>query len=135
MHFTYPQKVLFRHCDPARIVFFPRYAEMVNDAVEALFAECFDWPFEQIHRDGAVPTAEINLRFTAPSRHGDRLDLAVTVARIGGASLALTTRATCGEETRFVAEQTLVFVDAQGRPQGWPDAFRRKVAELTETPR
>ena len=134
MHFTASQKVLFRHCDPAGIVFFPRYAEMVNDTVEALFAERFDWPFERIHRDGAVPTAQINLSFTAPSRHGDHLDLGVTVERIGGASLALTTRATCDGQTRFVAEQVLVYVDAQGIPQGWPDTFRRKVAELMETP-
>ena len=30
-------EVGFRHCDPAGIVFYPRYAEMVNDTVEHWF--------------------------------------------------------------------------------------------------
>src|SRR5260370_493059 len=30
-------QVLFRHCDPAGIVFYPRYFEMVNDLVEEWF--------------------------------------------------------------------------------------------------
>ena len=37
--FTYEEKVLFRHCDPAGIVFFPRYFEMINDCVEYFFAD------------------------------------------------------------------------------------------------
>ena len=35
MAFLHPQAVLFRHCDPAGIVFYPRYFEMLNDCVEA----------------------------------------------------------------------------------------------------
>ena len=35
MSFTLTQKVLFKHCDPAGIVFYPRYFEMINDCVEA----------------------------------------------------------------------------------------------------
>ena len=132
MHFVYPQKVLFKHCDPAGIVFFPRYAEMVNDAVEALFSDCLHWPFEDMHPDAGVPTAEINLRFTAPSRHGDQLALQITIERIGGASLTLTTRAVSGDETRFIATQTLVCIDAHGKPQGWPDTLRQRVAALME---
>lgn len=130
MHFSYPQKVLFKHCDPAGIVFFPRYAEMVNDAVEALFCDCLGWPFEAMHPDAGVPTAAIAMQFTAPSFHGDPLDLQITIQKIGGASLTLQTRAMCGDETRFVADQTLVCINAQGRPQSWPDAVRGRVATL-----
>ena len=43
-----PQKVLFKHCDPAGIVFFPRYFEMMNDCVEAFFDKVVEWPFEDI---------------------------------------------------------------------------------------
>ena len=31
------RKVLFKHCDPAGIVFHPRYFETVNDCVAAFF--------------------------------------------------------------------------------------------------
>ena len=34
--FTAEMTVAFRHCDPAGIVFYPRYFEMINDFVEAL---------------------------------------------------------------------------------------------------
>ena len=50
--YEFHQKVLFKHCDPAGIVFFPRYYEMVNDCVEAFFADVLDWPFEAMHGAG-----------------------------------------------------------------------------------
>lgn len=40
MEFSYRQKVLFMHYDPAGIVFFPRYFEMMNDCVEAFSMTC-----------------------------------------------------------------------------------------------
>ena len=132
MHFRYPQKVLFKYCDPAGIVFFPRYAEMVNDAMEAFFAEALGWPFEDIHPQAGVPTAAISFQFDAPSRHGDALMLEITVTRLGGASLSLTTRCSCGGETRFTADQTLVCVDDTGRPRPWPDPVRARVKTLLE---
>ena len=33
MRFTMPQKVQFKHCDPAGIVFYPRYFELLNDTL------------------------------------------------------------------------------------------------------
>lgn len=124
LHFTFEQKVLFKHCDPAGIVFFPRYFEMINDCVEHFFAEGLDWPFEAIHKAEGVPTAEISTRFLAPSRHGDRLCLALTVTRVGRSSLGYRIKATCDAETRFEASATLVYVNGQGRPTSWPDAIR-----------
>jgi len=73
--YTYEEKVVFRHCDPAGIVFFPRYFEMINDCVESFFSEVLDWPFEVFLENAGIPTAEINTRFTAPSRHGDKLSI------------------------------------------------------------
>ena len=34
MAFVFPQKVRFQHCDPAGIVFYPRYFEMLNTTIE-----------------------------------------------------------------------------------------------------
>jgi len=124
MVFRFPQKVLFRHCDPAGIVFYPRYFEMINDCVETFFDQALGFPFETLHGFGAVPTAEITTRFTARSFHGDRLDLALSCDRVGRSSLALTIVATCGDETRFIAKSTLVFVGKDGKPTSWPAALR-----------
>ncbi|QBX99400.1 acyl-CoA thioesterase [Rhodophyticola sp. CCM32] len=123
MVFTYPQKILFKHCDPAGIVFYPRYFEMINDCVEAFFAQ-IGFPFETLHKTASVPTAEISTRFTAPSRHGDHLILTLEATRLGRSSLGLEITASAGTEARFACTSTLVLVDATGRPLRWPDPMR-----------
>lgn len=134
MAFHFPQKVLFKHCDPAGIVFYPRYFEMLNDVVEAFFDEALGLPFETLHDSGGVPTAEITTRFLAPSRHGDHLTIALTVTRVGRSSLGLTFHADCGGEPRFTARSTLVLVDEHGRPRPWPEAVRQKLLDREEAP-
>ncbi len=131
MTFHFAQKVLFRHCDPAGIVFYPRYFEMINDCVEAFFDEVLGWPFETVHETGAVPTAEISATFRKVSRHGDVLDLALDHAAPGRTSLGLAFTATCGDELRFEARSTLVNVDAAGKPVPWPDMLRARLISDT----
>lgn len=123
-HYTHAQKILFKYCDPAGIVFFPRYFEMINDCVEYYFAEVLGWPFEELLRDNGVPTAQISTRFRAPSRHGDQLQMDLHVTRLGRTSLAYKITASSGSELRFEAEATLVYVDAKGKPTPWPEEIR-----------
>ena len=132
MHFRFPQKILFKHCDPAGIVFYPRFFEMINDAVEALFADVLGWPFEAMHPEHGVPTAAMNVQFKAPCRHGDRLALQVTVKAIGASSLTLKTQAIADETLRFEADHTLVCVGPEGRPTRWPEGVRQKIHGLME---
>ena len=80
--FEVQQKVLFRHCDPAGIVFFPRYFEMMNDCIEAFFDHGLEYRFEQFLQTAGIPTATITTTFNRPSRHGDLLDLRLNVTRV-----------------------------------------------------
>lgn len=123
MLFQFHQKVLFRHCDPAGIVFYPRFFEMINDCVEAFFDK-IGTPFEALHRTGGVPTAQISTTFHAPSRLGDRLLITLEVVHIGGSSLGLSLQASSGDQQRFSATSTLVYVGQSGRPQKWPSDIR-----------
>ena len=132
MAFTFNQKVLFKHCDPAGIVFYPRYFEMMNDCVEAFFDEVLETPFESLHQTGGVPTAEIKTRFAAPSRHGDRLTLRLTLTKVGGSSASYSMTAHCGDELRFETGAALVNVSAKGRPQAWPDPLRIKLLNFKD---
>ncbi len=125
--FRFPQSVLFRHCDPAGIVFYPRYFEMMNDCVEAFFAGVVGWPFAEVHKDGAVPTAEIRTRFTAPSRLGDALTLSLAVTRVGRTSCGIAIDADCAGNPRFSTELTLVNVNAEGRPIVWPEDVKSRL--------
>ena len=132
MPFHLAQKVMFKHCDPAGMVFYPRYFEMMNDCVETFFAEALDWPFERFHDHGGVPTVAISTQFTAPSRHGDELVISLDVTRLGRSSIGLEFEAHCGDELRFKTQSTLVNIDEDGRPASWPDHARRKIEQFME---
>lgn len=124
MAFVYRQEVLFRHCDPARIVFFPRYFEMLNDVVEAFFATIPGHGFAQMHPDNGVPTAKIEAQFMAPSRHGDVLEFALSFTRVGTSSAATAFHGTCDGQTRLTASSVLVYVGPDLRPCPWPAPVR-----------
>ncbi|WP_239479630.1 thioesterase family protein [Actibacterium sp. 188UL27-1] len=126
------QRVLFRHCDPAGIVFYPRYFEMINDGLEAFFEEALDAPWDILHKAAAVPTAEIKARFATPSRQGDLLILRVSITRVGRSSMGYEMTARCGTVLRFEASGTLVFVDEAGKATAWPADLRTKLEEHKE---
>lgn len=127
MIFERREKVLFRHCDPAGIVFFPRYFEMMNDHIEAFFAEIVGWPFEEMVPDNGVPTRQIETGFTAPSRQGDVLTLRLDILRLGRTSLRYRMTAHKDEEMRFETEATLVHVDSDGRAAPWPETIKESI--------
>jgi 4-hydroxybenzoyl-CoA thioesterase len=132
MSYTRSIPVEFNHCDPAGIVFYPRYFEMTNSVVENFFAEVGGYSFARMMAEGqGVPTARLETNFHAPSRLGDRLDFTLTVTRIGGASIGFTLTARCGPELRITADLTLVWVQT-GRPAPWPEALRHRLAAHLE---
>ena len=135
MPFHYPQKVIFRHCDPAGIVFYPRYFEMINDATEAFFDLELGCPWQVLHETANIPTVEISTRFTAPSRHGDDLIIALDVTRLGRSSLSLAFAATCAGDLRFDATSTIVRIDKSGRPEPWPDDLRARLTSFIGDPK
>ena len=132
MPYRLDKPVLFRHCDPAGIVFYPRYFEMLNDTMEAWFGDRLGWPWPSLHGpDGmAVPTVAVEVHFSATSRHGDLLTFTLRVTRVGRTSVGLSIVATCGEEVRLSATQTLVCIAKEtGRPVAWPEGIRTRLEE------
>jgi len=129
--FTMQQKVRFQHCDPAGIVFYPRYFEMISATVEEWFEERIGVPFATLHgeRGGAVPTASLKIDFHAPSRLGDALEFRLRPLRIGRSSVALSIEARCGGERRLSMESTLVFTNGRaGKPNTWPGDIRARIS-------
>lgn len=123
---------MFKHCDPAGIVFYPRYFEMINDCVETFFDRVLAMPFDMVHADAAVPTVQISTHFTAPSRLGDVIDIALMVTKIGTTSMDLNIRADCCDQPRFTTVSTLVYVDGAGRSQPWPDRVKHMILTSLE---
>tara|TARA_R110001606_G_scaffold221831_1_gene369681 strand:- start:36 stop:443 length:408 start_codon:yes stop_codon:yes gene_type:complete len=126
--FTTQRKVRFQHCDPAGIVFYPRYFEMINSVVEDWFEEIVQSDFNQLHVESGtgVPTAAIDTQFHAPSRLGERLTFELAVQTVGRSSLTLQITAYCGEQKRLTSNSTLVYVDLNsGKPMPWTEAMRQ----------
>ena len=127
-------RVRFKHCDTAGIVFYPRYFEMLNDFIEDWFADGLDWPFDAMHLAGhaGVPTAELQCRFTAPSRLGELLTRELRVTHIGRTSFAIDTRFGGPDgNTRLTVAQRLVCVDTQTMtPTPLPDRVRTAMARF-----
>lgn len=133
--FTTTRLVEFHHCDPAGIVFYPRYFEMLNSVVSEWFGARNDLPFPQMHTDDrrGVPTVHLDTTFKAASRLGDQLVFAIVVRRIGRSSVDLTTTCSCAGETRFTCDHTLVFMDLdKTRAVRWTDTVRARLAEQLE---
>lgn len=133
--FQYDQPVMFRHCDPAKIVFYPRYFEMVNTVIETWFEREANYPFLTMFDDAntGVPTAAIETRFHAPSRMGEMLNWTLQVTRLGGTSVSFDIDAHCKDQKRVSVVTTLVHVDGQtGKPKSWPQAARDNIQNFME---
>ncbi len=134
MSYIHRQKILFRHCDPDGFVFYPRLVEIVNDAVEGFFAEVLAWPFERMLETGGTPTVALNLEFQVPARHGEALELALDVTRLGRSSLELTHVARVAGAPRFSARHTLVRIGRSEprRAEPWPEAVRSRIEDFAK---
>jgi len=137
MSYQYPQKVLFKYCDPDGFVFYPRLIEMINDTVEGFFADALDWPFDKMLKTSGTPTVHLEVDFAAPAIHGEELIIALEVVRLGNSSLELTHTSTCSGAPRFSARQTLVHISATPprKATPWPDTIRTRLeSHLKGTP-
>ena len=129
--FRRQELIRFQHCDPAGIVFYPRYAEMVNATIEDWFAAVIGIDFAKIHieMETAIPAATLKLDFRLPSRIGEVLEMGVEVERLGRTSVSLEVRAHCREQLRFESWITLVHVPKTSyRPEPWPEQMRAALA-------
>ena len=133
MTYARPIRIEFNHCDPAGIVFFPRFFEMINSQVENFFRDVLERPFEQIilaERNG-VPTARLEIDFRAPARLGEVLRFELTIEGVGRASLDFRHRALGpAGDLRLEARQRLVWVGPEGRSSPWPEDLRARLVAL-----
>ena len=129
MPYTRPFAIEFNHCDPAGIVFYPRYLEMVNHMAENFFADVVGHPYARMIADGnGCPTVRLQVDFRAPSRLGERLTLRLRVTGVGRSSgdFAVEGRGPEGH-MRFEARKRMVCIGPDTRAAPWPDAIRDKL--------
>ncbi|MDO5528896.1 MAG: thioesterase family protein [Paracoccus sp. (in: a-proteobacteria)] len=118
--------VEFGHCDPAGIVFYPRFFEMMNSVVENFCREVLDEPFARMMDEGrGLPAVRATLDFSAPSRLGDVLEWRLSVEEIGGSSI----RFGISVEGRLSGAITVVWLGASKRPVKIPAEIRTKLEQ------
>ena len=133
--FQREQFVRFGHCDPAGIVFYPRYFEMLNELIEDWFASGLGLPLDELigQRRLGVPTAQLDTRFLRVSRHGDRLVQRIHLERLGRSSVGLRITFDGDDGPRVEFTQVLVCTSLDThRPQPFPDDLRAALAAPQE---
>ena len=113
--------VRFQYCDPAGIVFYPRYFEMINQVIEDWFAN-LGYDYRTIHIDQGVgiPMVRCECDFTRPSRLGDQLEFELRVERVGRSAFTVLIRATEGAEERLRARLVLAYATAGAKVSSLP---------------
>ena len=124
--------VRFAHCDPAGIVFYPRYLEMFNALVEDWFLDDLGISFSEIHRGRGwgIPTVHLDVDYLAYSELGEVLAANLVVRKLGKTSIALHIGLNGPDGTERVrGNVTLVLVDAATkRPVAIPSDLRTRLS-------
>ncbi|HZD93683.1 MAG TPA: thioesterase family protein [Candidatus Sulfotelmatobacter sp.] len=124
--------VRFADCDPAGIVFYPRFLEMFNNLVEDWCSAGLNFSFNDIviKHGWGLPTVHLEADFIAPSRLGEVLTAKLFVRSIGTSSVKADI-VLCGPDgsDRVRGKVVLVLMDRQSnRALAFPDALRRQIS-------
>jgi 4-hydroxybenzoyl-CoA thioesterase len=114
-------------CDPAGIVFYPRYMAMFDHSTTLLIEQTLGARKHQLYRtygfDG-YPVVENRARFLKPTRFGDDVVIETRFAAVGRASFRLMHRLTLGDALAVEGFETRVWVvrdpDRPGRFRSQP---------------
>ncbi len=116
--FRTPISIRFAHCDPAGIVFYPRYFELINGVVEDWCAQGLGMSFHEMHMVQGIglPTVHIETDFVKTSVMGDELIAELRVIKLGRASSTVEIRMLGQEQDlRLTARLVLVMAQVQER--------------------
>jgi len=128
--FVFRTQVRFSQTDPAGYVFYPRFFEMFQAAVEDWFYEGLGLSYADRFKTGwALPTAHSECDFLRPCRLGDQLELALFPEKVGNSSITLRFIGRVNGEECLRARQVLVVINTQkgGRPQRIDDDLRARL--------
>jgi 4-hydroxybenzoyl-CoA thioesterase len=100
------------HCDPAGIVFNPRFYHLFDTSTWAMFAEALGIPVPQINATyGLVGIALVDVKanFMKPARFGDTIEIASHVREFRKSSFVVEHKVTINGELAIEGEETRVW--------------------------
>ncbi len=123
-------RIRFTHTDPAGYVFFPRFFEKFQAAVEDWFnfELGVDYAGLVLGQGLGLPTAHTECTFNKPCLLGEILDLTVLLKKIGTTSITVEFIGSVAGDQRLRARSVLVFITLMdGRPLVIPEELRSKL--------
>ena len=99
-------------CDPAGIVYFPRYVEYFDRCTRALFerAGIFKRDMLKTYGIAGIPVADVKSQFMIPSRYGEDVIVESCVSKWGRSSFVVRHRLMKGETMAVECFETRVWV-------------------------
>ena len=119
-------RIVWGDCDPAGIVYYPRYFEMFDTSTTALFERALGMTKYQFlkHYDTlGYPMVDTRARFVLPTRYGDDVVIETTITEIKRSSFAVTHRLLKDGALAVEGFETRVWV---GRDPADPDKIKAK---------
>jgi 4-hydroxybenzoyl-CoA thioesterase len=89
---TRPFRIEWQHCDPAGIVFYPRYFAMFDSSTTYLFEKALGMTkFKFIKHYGFVgyPMVDTRARFVLPTKFGDDVEIKTAVTEVKRSSFSI----------------------------------------------
>jgi len=127
--FTHRLRVRYSECDQQGVVFNGHYLFYYDVALNELWRDRIGTYHEVVARGYDVVVAEANLRFRAPARFDEELDIAMVVKHLGTTSLVIQPEFRVGERLVVDGEVRHVFVDpATLVKKAMPDDIRAGLA-------
>lgn len=110
-------------CDPANIVYYPRYFEMFDDSTSIMFEAAGFSKQDIVKRYGLVgiPLLDTRASFYIPSTHGDWISIESRIESVKRSSFKVAHKAFKGERLALEAFETRVLV---GRDPLDPDRLK-----------
>ena len=85
----HPIDVRFGDCDPAGVVYFPRFFDWFHQAMESWFDQALKLPYSEVLQRYGFPAVHTEADFIKPSRMGERIQIQLRIGSIGASSFRL----------------------------------------------
>jgi len=130
--FTHDQLIRFSHCDPAGIVYFPRFFDLAHATMEDWFCLALGQSLPELIRQRRIgtPTVSVQCEFAKPLRMGDTLRFELRVLRLGNASVQLAYSGKKDGVEHLKMVQTIAFMALDGgSATPIPDDLRERIEQ------
>jgi 4-hydroxybenzoyl-CoA thioesterase len=119
-------RIVWGDCDPAGIVFYPRYFEMFDASTTALFERALGmtkFQFIHLYQSVGYPMVDTRARFYLPTRFGDDVVIETEITEVKRSSFEVAHRLLKDGELAVEGFETRVWV---GRDPADPDKIIAK---------